>query len=412
VKLNYSNGDIKIDWQIYNTERRHAIREKIEQTRSLIGKLTAESKESPVQHLLNAMVDAADHIFAGIIALSNNIEALSSSNYTQLLLITRFVLTEIEKQVRRVEPNRDEITMHAELLSHFSKTLDGLARRVAEQNSRALRELAQAFASSTNESVVGKTGGPVHRDVIPRWDEIRFSRHIILHAVRVAIAVLVSYMIMTYYNLAYSYWATMSTVVVMRPHATNTWLRVVERVLGSVSGGILAALLMFAFNSPLELLVLIFPLAAATIAFRAVNYSLFVFFLTPLFVIITDMLGIGLGHGYDIATARIFNNVLGGAIGLACCLFIWPDSEPKGLRKTIASAIEANMHYATLSFEEKPLQLDAIYDARRAAGIASNNAEITLRRMIMDGLRRRAHLNDAEHLLFALRHLAGIATVA
>jgi len=408
LELSHSEWAANIDWRSYSNDHRLAVRGTIERARSLIGQSTGESRDSPIRHVLNAMVDAGDHIFAGLIALSSDSEALKTTNETQMLLLLKMILIEIERQVRQVEPNPDQIMIHAELLSQFSKTIDGLSRRVAEESARALRELAHAFGTSPEERVAAETGEPAKRDVVQRWGEVRLSRPTVLHAIRMAIAVLISYAITECYELPYAYWATMATVVVIRPQATHTWLRTIERVIGSVTGGVLAAFLVVTVHSPLELLVLIFPLAAATIAFRAVNYSVFVFFLTPLFVLVTDMLGIG--HGGDIAADRILNNILGSFVGVACSLLLWPDPEPEGFRKQLSDAIESNMHYASLAVRSKSLQLDAITAARRSAGISSSAAEMTWRRMIMEGQRRRAHLDEAEHLLSDLRQLAGAAT--
>jgi uncharacterized membrane protein YccC len=408
LELSHSKWAAKIDWQSYSNDHRLAVRGTIERARSVIGQSTGESRDNPIRHVLNAMIDAGDHIFAGLIALSSDPEGLKATSDTQFLLLLKMILIEIERQVRQVEPNPDQIMIHAELLSQFSKTIDGLARRVGEESARALRELAHAFGTSPEQRSAAEAGGAAKRDVVQRWGEMRLSRPTLLHAVRMAIAVLISYAITTYYDLPYAYWATMATVVVMRPQATFTWLRTVERVIGSVAGGVAAAFLMVTFHSPLELLALIFPLAAATIAFRSVNYSVFVFFLTPLFVLVTDMLGIG--HGGDIAADRILNNVLGSLVGVVCCLLLWPDPEPKGFRKQLAEAIESNMHYASLSLQAKALQLDVIAAARRSAGIASSAAEMTWRRMIMEGQRRRAHLKEAEDLLSDVRQLAGAAT--
>jgi uncharacterized membrane protein YccC len=78
-------------------------------------------------------------------------------------------------------------------------------------------------------------------------------------------------------NLSFSYWATMATVVVLQPHSATSWPRSIERMVGSIAGGLLAAGLLVALPTKLALLAVIFPMAAATMAVRLVNYTAFVF---------------------------------------------------------------------------------------------------------------------------------------
>lgn len=121
----------------------------------------------------------------------------------------------------------------------------------------------------------------------------------------------------------------MATAVVMQLGAAMTWLRTHERVIGTIIGGVTAVSRTMTLTSASALLIAIVPLAAATIAFRLVNFSLFAMFLTPLVVLFVDF--ISSGNGAGIALARAFNDTLGSVIRLADCLMLWLDREPEGL---------------------------------------------------------------------------------
>ena len=101
------------------------------------------------------------------------------------------------------------------------------------------------------------------------------------HACATTAAVLLSHAL----RFAYSYWMAIATVLVLQPSVATTWPRALERAVGSVLGGALAALLGLVLHTPLAITAAVFPLAIATMAVRSVNYGLFVFFLTPLFVL-------------------------------------------------------------------------------------------------------------------------------
>jgi uncharacterized membrane protein YccC len=169
---------------------------------------------------------------------------------------------------------------------------------------------AAAVTNLTNEwSLPGKPDRRIGTVATDRWKGV--PAPVLRHAGRVAVAVIISYTIAAQLDLTFSYWATMATVVVMQPLATSTWPRSVERMIGSISGGLLAALLVAHLSDPFELVAVIVPLAAATIALRLVNYTLYVLFLTPLFVLVTDLVHPQLG----IASARANNNIIGSLVG-------------------------------------------------------------------------------------------------
>src|SRR4029450_754339 len=104
-------------------------------------------------------------------------------------------------------------------------------------------------------------------------------------------------------------------------------------------------------------------------------------------------------------------NVLGRVLGLLGCLFLWPDRAPLTFAERLAAAIDANLAYAALVLRQGT-PVGVIDAARRQAGIASNDAEVTRHRMVLEGRRRPAHLDKAEALLATLRRLAGASTAA
>ena len=187
--------------------------------------------------------------------------------------------------------------------------------------------------------------------------------------------------------------------------AEATWPRSLEleRMRGSIAGGLVAALLVLIAPTPLVLLPAIFPIATATIALRRVNYKLFVVAVTCLFVLVAELLLPATG----IPVARAINSVIGSVVGAAAALLLWPDRGANGPAAQLAEAVAANLALAAQAIAaESAAPFDA---ARRAAGVASTAAEITCRRLALAGQSRRVHLRQAASLLAALRTLAGAA---
>ncbi|HTO62136.1 MAG TPA: FUSC family protein [Bradyrhizobium sp.] len=387
-----------------HTQHRRAVRHTIERARAMVIGVTTGRTDGPVRRRLMAVIEAGDRIFTGLIAIEHDLDARPDRSGAAILsgLLRRLgdVLTEINRQVLRTDPDWARLKLRAKSLARHARAAAGLDARAAEAWVQALADLMAGWTPLLDVPPSPTRAVSQH----PKADVVN-----IRHALRVATVVLAAYLVTAHFSLTYSYWATMAIVMVMQSQAATTWPRVLERVIGSVAGGLAAAILTFLLPLPLELVVVIFPLAAATIAFRSVNYTLFVLFLTPLFVLVAEL--IAPGHGEVIAFARAFNNVLGGILALAGCLLLWPDPTPESFREKLAKAVEANLAYATLVASPNA-SLETVETARRQAGINSNAAEATRLRMILEGRRRRAHLDEAAALLAALRRLAGASAVA
>ena len=204
-------------------------------------------------------------------------------------------------------------------------------------------------------------------------------------------------------HLGYPYWAAMAVVVVLQGGARVTWTRCLERILGSLLGGLTAMALLLVFHGPLALSLLALALACDAIALRSVNYTAFVVFLTMLFVIVTEMLQPGAG----IAGARMLDNVIGSLAALLAVFLLWPDFGAS-LKVRIEEGIAANRAYFGAVEAERPVaEMEA---ARRRAGLASVEAEIALHDV--GRLLRRFSLAEQGSALRDLRTIAGQAAIA
>lgn len=227
------------------------------------------------------------------------------------------------------------------------------------------------------------------------------------HAGRVAIATTAAFLIVRLIGLPYGYWATMATLLVLQPSVGSTWPRSLERAAGSAAGAVLAAAIGRIAQTPLELSLAVFPLVALTMTLRRVNYGLFVLFLTPTFVLVADfaMPSGELAHALE----RVGNNVLGAALALLATYFLWPQRDANRLRDTVVAAIRANVAYLDAALPQRATPREAREALRRAAGIASGEAERTLRFARMESLVADAHYRRRGAILVLLRGIAGTA---
>lgn len=373
-----------------NAEHRRAVRLAIERGRAAVARLG----DGSARHEL--AVDSADRLFAGLLALGHGLVASEQPRALRFCLWTlREALLEAEHlaAARRFDGTR---------LKGYAADLAQDASSLPPAQARALSVCAAALAAFAAGPGVECARGPARGA-----SRGRINAPILRHAARVTVAVGVAYLLVAWLDLAFSYWATMATVMVMQPLAETTWPRSLERIIGSIGGGMLAALLLALLPAKPLLLVVIFPLAALTIAFKSVNYTVFVLFLTPLFVLVIDMLQPGGG----IPAARALNNVIGALVGVAGVLWLWPERRKGGLRALLAAAAEANLRFAAAVLAHPAMGHDASGQERREAGMASSVAETALSRMRLEGRGRRGRLDDAAQLLTALRAVAGAAAM-
>lgn len=216
-------------------------------------------------------------------------------------------------------------------------------------------------------------------------------------------------LVMVYYaaavfGLGYPYWAAMAVIVVLQGGVRVTWARCLERIAGSLLGGSLAMALPLLGGGPVVPALVAVVLTALTMALRSVNYTIFVIFLTMLFVLVTDMLHPGVG----IASARVIDNVVGSIAALLAVFAFRPDFGPP-LPRRIADGIGANRLYGQAV--ESGQTLAAIEAARRAAGRASVEAEIAAHDL-GGWLHRLSHRRSDLAALQDMRNLAGRAAMA
>jgi len=146
-------------------------------------------------------------------------------------------------------------------------------------------------------------------------------------------------------------------------------------------------------------------------ALRPVSYSLFVLFITPTFVLVADFAAPG---GAEIAHAiiRLENNIFGCVIALLATFLLWPSREPARFNQRLAEAVTANVNYLAESLgrtKSDELELERL---RRAAGLASNNAEEVLARLRLEKLDTTNEDRSGSTALALLRRVAGTATRA
>jgi uncharacterized membrane protein YccC len=239
------------------------------------------------------------------------------------------------------------------------------------------------------------------------------------HARRMAIVGGLDILLMRLTHVRHGSWLAMTSIIVLQPYGSGTLRRGSQRVGGTIAGGLLAAVLAALIHRQLGLIAVITVVSILTLATYAVNYAWYCFFLTPTFV----LMSMPYFRDWRFAEVRMLNTILGAAVAALAMRLLWPEREKIALSRLLGRGAGADADYlrAMLKFwqTERSGRTEAermvLAPARRLSGLAINDAEESLDRMMLEpGFGRRASSGNiqAEALAFVtyLRRLMRVAT--
>ena len=139
-----------------------------------------------------------------------------------------------------------------------------------------------------------------------------------------------------------SYWLVLTVGIILKPDFGSVFARAVQRAIGTVVGAVLGAVILVIVPYGPWLL-LPFGVLAALLPFaRARNFGLVATFLTPLVVLLIDLLD---PVGWRLAEARLIDTVLASAVVLLVGYAPWPSAWQVHLPGKFAEAVRAVADY-------------------------------------------------------------------
>jgi uncharacterized membrane protein YccC len=208
------------------------------------------------------------------------------------------------------------------------------------------------------------------------------------HAARVALVCGLDVALILRFHVDHGYWLLMTSLLVLQPHVSGTMRRGMERIGGTVAGGILAALLAAGLHSQLSTAVVLFPLAVLTMAILPVSYAAFAFFITPTFV----LAWLPYSGDWQLALVRTGNTIAGALLSVAAMLFLFPTYERERAPEFLRASLGADRRYLaqlTEAWKTGARSSRLLASARRATGLAHNDTEESLERLLAESWPRR-----------------------
>jgi uncharacterized membrane protein YccC len=385
--------------------------------------------------------EIVDQLFGHVVAVAETVDSLHAAS--RVPAADAAVVASLESAARTAhalaaaveaegDPERIEVDWNGDAV-RAALAADASARDeealVHYQHGAAILDRAAQYADVAAVTVSALNEGhppalPVRSPLVDEPDEAAsplatlraiFSPDslILRYALRVAVVVTLAVALGAALALKRGYWLTITVIVILQPYTGVTTQRALQRVVGTVLGGLLTAALGALFHDQWAILVLSFVFAAVCVALLPVNYAAFSVFLTPTFVLLAE----ASAGDWHLASTRIVNTLLGGALALVGSRLLWPSPETTRLPGYMASALRGNRDYlrrVVELFDDRSEQAGrAIREARRGIGLATMNAEESFQRLLGESGRTGGALSSVLTFLTYTRRLtASIAALA
>jgi uncharacterized membrane protein YccC len=405
-------------WDAHGRAHRRAVREDIEHARTIVLDLVSMRGRLSLrggQALLR--LEACDQIFGSLIALSDLLEGEHAPARLRaaetLLRVLRPMLVVLANAIEADADVRPAVLERATTRFLAATAGDPRLAPLAEAMAERLRIAARLSTPGgyLPGGAVGTAQAQPWRDRVlgPLRANLNWESATLRHALRVAVVGAPAMAATFDYGRQFAHWLPITAIVTLQPFFATTWQRALERIGGTVLGGVIGALIAYFITAPRELALALFPICTLAFAGRQVSFTVWIAGVTPIVVVLMEL--IHPGHSsWEIAGLRALFTTGGGLLAVLGCLLLWPSWEPMRLGQEQRSAIAAHADYARAVLSEVIGELHAgsAEAARRAAGMATNNLEASISRALQEPRGgRRPEVGTATLVDATLRRIAG-----
>jgi hypothetical protein len=240
--------------------------------------------------------------------------------------------------------------------------------RIREELKRALRlvlddrDPVEPRRSTPAPAISGRQHGPAWRAVLHPDSVV--GRHALRFAVVCAVAVAVSRV----FPSPFAYWIPLTATVVLKPSASSTLARAVQRIAGTVAGVLLGMVLVALLPTAALQFALMSAAFFCMMAVLPSNYGLGIFFLSLGLIPLEHVLNPDLPG--DIGLLRLIATGVGAALALAGGFLLWPTFESRALPARLRTSLASMAAYAdlVLAAVDGTRDRQAVMDARSQAG--------------------------------------------
>lgn len=416
--------------QVLVHEKQDAVREVLFKTREIVRESTPEGR-----FLLLVFVDMVD-LF----------EQVMSTYYNYQQLHDQFdesgILVHYEAVIRKIAAELDEIAfslktggtpaqptaliedvakLSQEIVDLESKNIDGkyntlgiIALKNIEVNIENIlsrvRTINGYFNKKEKKNLKAReidverfiTRQPIDLKIL--LENLTFTSSIFRHSLRVAIVMLIGFVVARLLNFSHSYWILLTILVISKPGFSLTKKRNYERLIGTVAGAFIGMGILVYIQDKNTLFIILLFCMIGCYSFQRKNYVVSVLFMTPYILVLFDFLGMG---GLSVARERIYDTLIGSGIALLASYSLFPNWEHQKLKEAMLETLKANMSYfeqVTLLYSDQVQNLTNYKVARKEVYVTTANLASLFQRMFSEPKSKQLLMTEL-HQFTALNHL-------
>ncbi|MDZ8221923.1 FUSC family protein [Nostoc sp. ChiVER01] len=241
-----------------------------------------------------------------------------------------------------------------------------------------------------------------------------FDSVLFRHALRLALITTLAELLASLFQLPRGYWITLTALVALKPNFGGTSQTTVQRVVGTILGGIIGIALVLLVKNSLASAVCFLLLVFVAMSVRSLSYSIFIILLTPAIILLLNMISAG---GWKVGVLRIFDSFAGGVLALLGSYLLFPRWERQQLPAQLEKTIRANLAYfqQVIANYLHPEQ-NAIADInmlRHQAALENANANAAAQRLFSEPRHIQGEIEPVMTLMIYIRgFFSSVTTLA
>lgn len=232
----------------------------------------------------------------------------------------------------------------------------------------------------------------------------RSSNHF-RHAARVSIVCLLAFIFtQTVSEGPHSYWIILTAIVILKPGFSLTRQRNIERIIGTVAGGLIGLGVLSIFPTDAARFGFLVLFMLLTYSFIRIRYVVSVLFMTPYILIVFSFT-----TNYAdtmVAWERIIDTLIGAGAAFAASYFVFPSWESYQLKQIVSDMLKANVHYFQKVIERDMLNNEsqsAYRLARKELYVSTAHLTTAFQRMLSEPKSKQKQA-DALYRFVVLNH--------
>jgi len=226
-------------------------------------------------------------------------------------------------------------------------------------------------------------------------------------------------------HISTGYWITLTAVVALKPNYGGTSQTTLQRVLGTVLGGIISIAIVTLIHNSWAIGGCLLLLIVTAVAVRPLSFSLFITLLTPAIILLVNMTSNG---GWQIGVLRIVDSLAGGLLALLGSYLLFPRWERQQLPAQLETTIRATLAYfqqailaslrpaspiANYLHPNQDSSADLLAKERRQAALENANAAATAQRLFSEPRHVQGDVEPiATLILYIHRFFNSVTTLA